>query len=92
MDLPYKINMFIYKENLILTFFGAIFGVPLGELLHRYIVSLVEMDNVMFGRNVNVTSIIFAIVLTLIFSLLVNIVMARKLKNIKMVESLKSVE
>lgn len=87
-----EINMFIYKENLILTFFGAIFGVPLGELLHRYIVSLVEMDNVMFGRNVNMTSIIFAIVLTLIFSLLVNIVMARKLKNIKMVESLKSVE
>lgn len=87
-----EINMFIYKENLVLTFVGAIAGIPLGKILHKYIIYLVEMDSVMFSREINNTSLIFAVVLTLVFSLFVNVFMARKLKNINMVEALKSVE
>ena len=87
-----EINMFIYKENLVLTFVGAIAGIPLGKILHKYIIYLVEMDSVMFSREINNTSLIFAVVLTLVFSLFVNIFMTKKLKNINMVEALKSVE
>ena len=87
-----EVNSFIYKENFVLTILGSIVGIPLGLLLHKYIMSLVEMDSIMFGRSVENISIIIAIGLTLLFSMLVNLFMVKKLRAIKMVESLKSVE
>ncbi len=87
-----EINMFIYKENMVLTLIGSLLGIPLGILLHRYLILLVEFDFVMFGRNVHFISFVIAIVLTLLFSMVVNFFMAKKLNKIQMVESLKSVE
>ena len=52
----------------------------------------IEVDEVMFGRNIEISSYIIAAILTAVFSLLVNIVMSRKMKKISMVESLKSIE
>ena len=50
------------------------------------------MDYVMFGRNISLFSFIIASILTMIFALLVNFAMYYKLKNVQMVESLKSVD
>lgn len=47
---------------------------------------------VMFGRTIKWTSYIFAAVLTMLFSALVNLVMYRKLKAVDMVESMKAGE
>ena len=52
----------------------------------------VEMDNIMFGLELKNHSYIYALLLTFIFSLLVNFAMHFKLKDVQMVESLKSVE
>ena len=52
----------------------------------------VEIDNMMFGRNIDLPSYILSALLTVVFAVLVNIVMYYKLKNVKMVESLKSVD
>ena len=52
----------------------------------------VEMENIMFGLKLNVRSNIIAGLMTVIFSILVNLFMYYKLKNVQMVESLKSVE
>lgn len=46
----------------------------------------------MFGRNINILSYLIAVVITMGFAILVNLVMYKKLKKIPMVESLKSVE
>ena len=64
----------------------------LGKILHRFIIVTVEIESVMFGRNIDLSSYIYAFLLTILFSLFVNGVMHFKLKKINMVESLKSVE
>ena len=46
----------------------------------------------MFGRNIEWTSFFYAFVLTIAFSVVVNRMMTKRLNDIRMVESLKSVE
>ncbi|MDV4151639.1 FtsX-like permease family protein [Clostridium sp. AL.422] len=87
-----EVSAYIYRENVILTVFGIIFGAGLGVLLHRFIMLTVEIDNMMFGRNIDLPSFIISALLTIVFAVLVNIVMYYKLKKVKMVESLKSVD
>lgn len=87
-----EVSAYIYRENVILTIFGILFGWGLGILLHRFIMFTVEIDNLMFGRNIDLLSYIFSALLTVVFAVLVNIVMFYKLKKVKMVESLKSVD
>ena len=87
-----EVTMYVYRENILLTFLGALFGIVLGKILHRFIIVTVEIESVMFGRNIDLSSFVYAFLLTLLFSLLVNGVMYFKLKKIDMVESLKSVE
>ena len=82
----------IYKENIALTVCGIISGLFLGILLTMFIVQTVEVDNIMFGRDILPSSFIFAALLTLAFALLVNLAMGYKIKKVNMVESLKSVE
>ena len=85
-------SSFIYRENIILTSLGIIGGLFLGVLLTGFIVKTVEIDNIMFGREIYLTSFLFSAALTMLFSLLVNAAMSKKIKAVNMVESLKSVE
>lgn len=87
-----EVAMYVYRENIVLTCLGAIFGIILGKLLHGFIIVTVEIESVMFGRNIDLSSFVYGFLLTLLFSLLVNGAMYFKLKKINMVESLKSVE
>ena len=87
-----EVSAYIYRENIFLTLFGIVLGEVLGVFLHRFIMVTVEMDNMMFGRNIDFPSFIFSAILTIIFAILVNSVMYYKLKKVKMVESLKSVD
>lgn len=83
---------YVYRENILLTFIGAAVGVGLGNILHRFIIETVEVDSAMFGRQINMPSYLYSLILTVMFSLLINGVMYFKLKKIDMVESLKSIE
>lgn len=87
-----EVTEYVYRENILLTLIGSVFGILLGKILHRFIIVTVEIDSVMFGRNINTISFVYAFLLTVVFSLFVNGVMYFKLKKINMVESLKSVE
>lgn len=87
-----EVAAYIYRENIILTLFGIIVGEFLGIYLHKFIMTTVELDSMMFGRNINIKSFVFSALLTIAFSIVVNIIMYYKLKGVKMVESLKSVD
>lgn len=87
-----ELAAYVFRENVILTIIGTVFGIFFGILLHRYVIVTVEIDLVMFGRNINPPSYIYSVLLTFLFSAIVNLVMFFKLKKINMVESLKSVE
>ena len=87
-----EVAAYVYHENIILTFMGIVVGVGLGTLLHQYIIHTIRVDMVMFGQHVSLVSFLISAVLTAVFSAFVNFVMYFKLKEINMVESLKSVE
>ncbi len=87
-----EVKKYIFKENNLLAGIGGIVGIPVGIALHRYIMRTVEMDYLMFGRNIKWISFLYAFVLTILFSVIVNCMMTKRLNSIRMVESLKSVE
>lgn len=87
-----ELSAYIYRENVILTVFGVAMGMVMGKLLHQWLILTVEIDLLMFGRTVAPTSYLWAVLLTTVFSLVVNLAAHRKLKKLDMVESLKTVE
>lgn len=87
-----ELSEYVLRENICLTLLGTLAGIGFGLLLHGFVIQTVEIDIMMFGRNVKNISYIYSILLTFCFSFLVNVAMHFKLRRINMVESLKSVE
>ena len=87
-----EVSAYIYRENIILTIIGTVVGLGLGTILHKFIMVTVEIQSMMFGRVIDMSSYFIAAVLTIVLSLFVNLAMFYKLRNVKMVESLKSVD
>ena len=72
--------------------FGSLLGLPLGIVLHRFIMDRINVDFINFRMHISLASFAIAFVATFVFTLLVDLVMRRKLDRINMAESLKSVE
>ena len=87
-----EVSQYVFRENILLSFIGILAGAVFGIFLHRYVITTVEVDAVMFGRNIKPISFVYSGLITFGFSMFVNMVMHFKLKKIDMVESLKSVE
>ena len=87
-----ELSAYVYRENVVLTILGTILGIFLGIVLHRFVMITVETDVYMFGRELQLLSIVIGAVLTIIFALATNLIMYFRLKKIDMIESLKSVE
>jgi putative ABC transport system permease protein len=87
-----ELASYVYRENIVLTIFGIIVGIVLGVVLHKFVMITVETDMYMFGRELAFSSVVIAVIITIIFTVLVNAIMYLSLKKIDMVESLKSVE
>lgn len=87
-----EVGAYVYRENILLTIIGIITGVGLGKILHRYVILTVEVDLLMFGRDIFTMSYVYSILLTVVFSIIINFLMYFQLKKINMVESLKSTE
>lgn len=89
---PKEVYDYVFRENHILGLIGAMVGLVLGKILHMFIIRTVEVEIAMFVRNVNILSYVYAVLITLFFTSLINFVMRKVLDKIDMVESLKSVE
>ncbi|MGL4607102.1 MAG: FtsX-like permease family protein [Eubacteriaceae bacterium] len=87
-----EVYTYIFRENIVLSSIGILFGLGLGIILNNYIINTVETDIVMFGRSIEASSYLFAVLFTLFFTFVVNIGMTPLIKKISMVESLKSIE
>lgn len=87
-----EVGAYIYRETSVLTLIGTVCGLVFGIALHTFVIRTAEVDMVMFGRSIYPMSFVWSALLTIAFSLLVNLVMYRKLKNISMVESMKAPE
>ena len=87
-----EVSSYVFRENIILSLMGSAVGLLLGTGLCEYVIVTAEIDEVMFGRNIHPLSFLWAFLITIGFSLVVNQIMTVVLKKISMVESLKSVE
>lgn len=87
-----EVSAYISNENWILTAIGILIGLLVGVPLHRFVIAIAEVDVVCFGKVISPMSFVYAVLLALVFTGIVNLVMNLQLKKIDMVESLKSVE
>ena len=87
-----EVSAYVTRENVVLTLLGILFGCVFGKFLHHYLVLSVEIDMMMFGRELAPINYLWAGLLTMLFSVVVNFMAHRKMREIDMVESLKSAE
>ena len=87
-----EVYNYIGRESNILTIIGIAFGMGIGVVLTRFIIKTCEIDILMFDSNIKAISYVYAILITLIFTIVVNIVTYFSLKKIDMISSLKSAE
>ena len=85
-------NRYVFRENIILTVLGALLGLPMGTLLHAYVMGQIKIDLMCFDVRVAPLSYLISAALTLVFGLLVNLALRRKIRTIDMSQALKSIE
>jgi len=84
-------NIFV-KQNLWLTVAGIVIGLPLGFWMLDYIFKSALGENYDFNAYIKPVSYLYAVVGSLVVSIIVNKVLSRKVKRIDMVTSLKGNE
>jgi len=87
-----EIYSYIFKEIYILSFIGALLGLPLGVIEHHFIMNVISMEMVTFGNNIYFDSFLYSFLITLSFTFIVLQFTKRSLRKIEMIESLKSIE
>jgi putative ABC transport system permease protein len=87
-----EVNLYIFREGYILTIFGILLGMFGGILLHKEILDEAIVNQIMYYRQMTFISFLLSGLLTFIISYLVNKLLQNKMKNINMVEALKSIE
>ena len=87
-----EVHTYVFREIALLAVIGDALGMVAGTYLARFVVVTAEVDYVMFGRVIHLTSYLYSFGLTLVFAALVLVMMRRKLDRVSMVESLKSVD
>ncbi|WP_455716572.1 ABC transporter permease [Anaerosporobacter sp.] len=87
-----EVTMYIFRENIILTLLGILTGSVMGKFLYNFIVNTAETDPLYMIRDVYMSSYIISGCITFLFAILVMIMMHVKLKNVNMIDALKSVD
>ena len=85
-------TMYIYRETIILSAIGIVVGWVIGILLHDYILTVVPPDEVMFNPTIWIGAYIIPLVTISIVSFVLKYYVNHKLKNVDMLEALKSVD
>lgn len=87
-----EVERYIFREINILAAIGTLVGLLIGIWLHSFVVTTVEVDQVMFGRTIHWWSYLFAVGISAVFTFIVNLVMKRIVRKVDMVEAMKSAE
>ena len=87
-----EVSQYVFRENLFLTAIAAVVGIPLGKWLLAFVIDNIVVKMIYFEPRVTNMNILTAVALTFAFAAFVNLAMQRRLRNVSMTESLKSVE
>lgn len=89
---PNEAAHYVFRENLILTGAGAVFGLGLGVALHAFVMNAIKVDMMYFKPHISFLSFAVSIAITFVFAMIVNAIMRRRIDNIDMAGALKSIE
>jgi putative ABC transport system permease protein len=83
---------YVFRENMVLTGLSALVGLPMGILLHRYVMAQIKINSMYFECRIAPISYVYSVLLTFVFAVVVMFFLYFKLERINMAESLKSIE
>ncbi len=89
---PKEQNSYVLRENLLLSIFSSLIGLPLGILFHRVVMKMIVIDRISFDIYIQPQSYAIALCCTILFAIIINQVMKKQIDKIPMAESLKAVE
>ncbi|MEG0291201.1 MAG: FtsX-like permease family protein [Anaerovoracaceae bacterium] len=87
-----EVDSYVFREINLLSYIGIVFGIPVGIALHQFVIKTAEVGGIMFGRTIEPLSFVYSAIITVGFTLLVNVIMKKRIKSIDMVESMKANE
>lgn len=87
-----EVRSLIFNENYIITCFGILIGLPFGKWLGNAMMSMYDSDAYSFVFIAKNGAYFLAAILTVGFTVLANLTLMKKIRNISMVEVLKSNE
>lgn len=87
-----EVTMYIYRETIVLSIIGIITGIIGGAFLHQVILSMIGSSSIMFDPSVATYVYIVPILAVIIILAVLGWVVNRHLRNVDMLEALKSVE
>ena len=85
-----EVDSYLFSETNLLSIIGGLVGLLIGIWLHSFVVKTVEVNQVMFGRTIYFHSYVYAMIITIVFTILVDQVMRKSIRNIDMVEAMKA--
>lgn len=87
-----EVTMYIYRETILLSAIGILVGYIIGIWLHEFIITSLPPTNAMFDPSLRIGNFIISTLIPSIITIILAIIMHRKIKSVDMLESLKSVE
>ena len=87
-----EINRLIFIENIVLSVFGSIIGIPFGIWLFKYMQILISDRGATLPQNISGYSILLSFIMVMLFSIFTNLLLKRKVLKVNMIEALKGVE
>lgn len=87
-----ELAAYIYRENIILTLVGSFVGIFVGIFLNKFVLSTAETNVIKFLEKISPIYFVYSVLLTILFSVIVNLAMYKRFDKIDMIESLKSSE
>lgn len=87
-----ELASYIYRENIILTIIGSLTGIFVGIMLNSFVINTAEINEMMLLRTIDPIYFVYSVILTISFSVIVNLAMYGEFDKIDMIESLKNAE
>ena len=87
-----ELESYVFRENIILTILGTILGLCLGMAILGITIQAAEVETIFLVKDINLINLVISAIITICFTLITNLIMKKKIKNINMIDSLKSIE
>lgn len=87
-----KINRLIFFENIILTTFAVLVALPVSGYVYSLVVKALSSTHQQIPDQLNLLVLLAAVIVAFLLTILSNLLLRRKVSQIHMIESLKSIE